>query len=315
MTKMKRFLAIALTLVMLFSLTATMVLADDISTDVENPDFNVGGDPTPNPSTPSTSSSIKITFLHGDEFTMEAKPGTTKLSDGSVQARTGKGLLNENLIPESTGVDEYYAVTDWAIKDGDDLKIIDFETYRFEKDTELYAIVKDSWPVYTDMKADRSDWFYQYVRDLSVAGVVDGFNAGDFRPQGELTWGQALKLVMLASGYEVQEPTTDHWASGYLTKAKADGLVAADREVDLDAAIARIDVAEIAAKALKLEEVDIESPFADTDAMAVLQLYVAEIVEGNVNAQGVRNFHPNDTITRAEISAIVWRIEHYAAEA
>ena len=57
MTKMKRFLAIALTLVMLFSLTATMVLADDISTDVENPDFNVGGDPTPNPSTPSTSSS------------------------------------------------------------------------------------------------------------------------------------------------------------------------------------------------------------------------------------------------------------------
>ena len=126
MTKMKRFLAIALTLVMLFSLTATMVLADDISTDVENPDFNVGGDPTPNPSTPSTSSSIKITFLHGDEFTMEAKPGTTKLSDGSVQARTGKGLLNENLIPESTGVDEYYAVTDWAIKDGDDLKIIDF---------------------------------------------------------------------------------------------------------------------------------------------------------------------------------------------
>ena len=210
MTKMKRFLAIALTLVMLFSLTATMVLADDISTDVENPDFNVGGDPTPNPSTPSTSSNIEITFLHGDEFTMEAQPGTTKLSDGSVQARTGKGLLNENLIPESTGVDEYYAVTDWAIKDGDDLKIIDFETYRFEKDTELYAIVKDSWPVYTDMKADRSDWFYQYVRDLSVAGVVDGFNAGDFRPQGELTWGQALKLVMLASGYEVQEPTTDH---------------------------------------------------------------------------------------------------------
>ena len=81
-----------------------------------------------------------------------------------MQARTGKGLLNENLIPESTGVDEYYAVTDWAIKDGDDLKIIDFETYRFEKDTELYAIVKDSRPLYTDMKADRTDWFYQYVR-------------------------------------------------------------------------------------------------------------------------------------------------------
>ena len=75
-------------------------------------------------------------------------------------------------------------------------------------------------------------------------------------PKANSPGGQALKLVMLASGYEVQEPTADHWASGYLTKAKADGLVAADREVELDAAIARIDVAEIAAKALKLEEVE-----------------------------------------------------------
>ena len=314
MTKMKRFLAIALTLVMLFSLTATMVLADDINTDVENPDFNVGGDPTPVPPTPSTSSNIEITFLHGDEFTMEAQPGTTKLSDGSVLARTGKGLFNENLIPESTGVDQYYAVTDWAIKDGEELIIIDFETYRFEKDTELYAVVKDSWPLYTDMKTDRTDWFYQYVRDLSIAGVVDGFNAGDFRPHKDLTWGQALKLVMLATGYEEQAPTETHWASGYLTKAKADGLVASDRVVDLDDPIARIDVAEIAAKAMDLDEVDIESPFADTDAMAVLQLYDAGIVEGNVNTAGVRNFHPDDTISRAEISAIVWRIERYAAE-
>ena len=208
--KLLRALSLLLVMSLFFSFATVAMAADDdvIYNPGEGGVVDIGGDPTP--STPTTSSNIKITFKNGDEFTMEAKPGTTKLSDGSVLARTGKGLLNENLIPESTGVDQYYAVTDWAIKDGDDLKIIDFETYRFEKDTELYAIVKDSWPVYTDMKADRSDWFYQYVRDLSVAGVVDGFNAGDFRPQGELTWGQALKLVMLASGYEVQEPTTDH---------------------------------------------------------------------------------------------------------
>lgn len=306
----RRLLCALLSVLMLFSM-AGFALADGGTVDIGG---GIDGNFGDQPSTPSTSSSIKITFKNGDEFTMEAQPGTTKLSDGSVQAKISKGLLNENLIPESTGVDEYYAVTDWAIKDGNDLKIIDFETYRFEKDTELYAIVKDSWPLYKDMKTDRTDWFYQYVRDLSIAGVVDGFNAGDFRPHADLTWGQALKLVMLATGYEVQEPTDSHWASGYLTKAKADGLVAADRAVDLDAYIARIDVAEIAAKALKLEEVNIESPFADTDAMAVLELYEAGIVEGNVNTDGVRNFHPDDTISRAEISAIVWRIERYDAE-
>ena len=315
MRKLSKFLAILLSLTILLSTGVLAVLADGTDTSMGG---STGGFPAdePEPTTPSvsTSSNIEITFLHGDEFTMEAQPGTTKLSDGSVLARTGKGLFNEKLIPESTGVDQYYAVTDWAIKDGEELIIIDFETYRFEKDTELYAIVKDSWPLYTDMKTDRTDWFYQYVRDLSIAGVVDGFNAGDFRPHKDLTWGQALKLVMLATGYEEQAPTETHWASGYLTKAKADGLVASDRVVDLDAPIARIDVAEIAAKAMDLDEVDIESPFADTDAMAVLQLYDAGIVEGNVNTAGVRNFHPDDTISRAEISAIVWRIERYAAE-
>ena len=142
MKKSYRFLVLllSLTLLMSFGLAAT-AFATDFEVDNSTGNWEVNN---PTPSTPSTSSNIEITFLHGDEFTMEAQPGTTKLSDGSVLARTGKGLLNENLIPESTGVDQYYAVTDWAIKDGEELIIIDFETYRFEKDTELYAIVKDS---------------------------------------------------------------------------------------------------------------------------------------------------------------------------
>ena len=132
----RRLFCALLAVLMLFSM-AGFALADGGTVDIGGGIDGSFGEPT---YTPSTSSSIKITFMNGDEFTMEAQPGTTKLSDGSVQARTGKGLLNENLIPESTGVDAYYAVTDWAIKDGDDLKIIDFETYRFEKDTELYAM-------------------------------------------------------------------------------------------------------------------------------------------------------------------------------
>ena len=144
--------------------------------------------------------------------------------------------------------------------------------------------------------------------------MVDGFNAGDFPPHKDLTWGQALKLVMLATGYEEQAPTETHWPAATSPRPRLTAWLPPTAVVDLDDPIARIDVAEIAAKAMDLDEVDIESPFADTDAMAVLQLYDAGIVEGNVNTAGVRNFHPDDTISRAEISAIVWRIERYAAE-
>jgi len=37
----------------------------------------------------------------------------------------------------------------------------------------------------------------------------------------------ALKLIMLAAGYEEQAPTGTHWASGYMTRAQEDKLIAA----------------------------------------------------------------------------------------
>ena len=57
------------------------------------------------------------------------------------------------------------------------------------------------------------------------AGVINGFSNGTFQPNSNVTYGQALKLIMLAAGYPAQEKTGTHWASGYLTKAKADKLI------------------------------------------------------------------------------------------
>ena len=46
----------------------------------------------------------------------------------------------------------------------------------------------DLWPLYADMNPDRSDWYYIYVRDLSIAGVVGGYPDNTYRPQGLVTW-------------------------------------------------------------------------------------------------------------------------------
>lgn len=253
-----------------------------------------------------------VTFKAGDSYDLTAKPGTSKNTEGDVLVGSVTGIIPEGRIPGVTAADAYYNVTGWYILDKDGNRVaIDLKTYRFTTNTTVYAETEDLWTPYKDMKQDRSDWFYKYVRDLSIAGVVDGYPGYTFAPKGNVTWGEALKLVMLAAGYEEQAKTDTHWASGYLDKALEDGLVPVEKTIVLNDPITRLDYARLAAKALKLGKVSIANPFTDTDDEAVLALYAAKIVEGSFDKDNNRVFLPDDNITRAEISTVIWRINRY----
>jgi len=152
-----------------------------------------------------------------------------------------------------------------------------------------------------------NDWFYTYVQDLSSRGIVNGYPEGDFKPSGTLTCGEALKLILLTTGYQEQKATEAHWASGYLDVAVSKGFVEDGEIKDLDAPITRLMVAHITAKALCFLESDIESPFADTADGYVLSLYKHGILEGSTDT-GVRLYKPDDNISRAEVSTVVWRL-------
>lgn len=155
---------------------------------------------------------------------------------------------------------------------------------------------------------DSSTWCYKYVLELSDAGVIDGYEDGRFRPDNQVTYGAALKLIMLAAGYPEQAPTGSHVFSGYLSKAQEDGLVSGS--VDLNASITRLAVSQIAAKAMKLSITNLSSvrPFTDTSDPYVQALNAAGIVEGYFD-NGTSTFKPYNTLTRGQISAIVWRME------
>jgi uncharacterized repeat protein (TIGR02543 family) len=160
--------------------------------------------------------------------------------------------------------------------------------------------------LFTDVTA--GDWFYSYVTDLGAAQIVAGYPDGAFRPNAPVSGGEALKLILRAVGFEQQNPTGRHWASGYLTLALSKGIVAEGEITDLDAAVSRQLVARIAAKSLGLEPIEtLETTFADTTDGFVLALYHCNIVTGNVGAGGLL-YYPNDSIKRSEISAVIWRI-------
>lgn len=175
---------------------------------------------------------------------------------------------------------------------------------------------------FVDVK--KSDWFYTYVMDLAENGVINGFEEkvngetiSSYKPQDNVTYAQALKLIMLAVGYTEQAPTTGHWASGYLKKAIEDELISnVLTESRLDDQISRNMVAQIAARAMKLpKSTRTESPFSDVAMNSVytpyiLSLYDAEIITGS-EENGELLFKGTTKITRAEMATIVWRINNY----
>ena len=168
--------------------------------------------------------------------------------------------------------------------------------------------VVDSVKKFTDIST--STWCYKYVTELASANVISGYSNGTFQEKNTITYGAALKLIMLAAGYGEQAPTVKGSTfSGYLAKAKADGLVSGNPK--LNGPITRLQIAQIAAKALKLSTTGLPSkkPFTDTNDVYVQTLNAAGIIEGYFS-NGTSTYKPNNTLTRGQVSAIVWRMKN-----
>ena len=168
--------------------------------------------------------------------------------------------------------------------------------------------VVDSVKKFTDIST--STWCYKYVTELASANVISGYSNGTFQEKNTITYGAALKLIMLAAGYGEQAPTVKGSPfSGYLAKAKADGLVSGNPK--LNGPITRLQIAQIAAKALKLSTTGLPSkkPFTDTNDVYVQALNAAGIIEGYFS-NGTSTYKPNNTLTRGQVSAIVWRMKN-----
>ncbi len=160
---------------------------------------------------------------------------------------------------------------------------------------------------FSDVKEE--DWFYSFVTQLSEQKVVSGYPDGSFQPQNNVTVGEALSLILLASGHEMKPATGTHWSSGLADYAVKNKYMPAALREDLDARMTRLDVAQLAAKALKLVPDRGESAFADTKDGYVNVLFRKKVLAGSMEGDQ-RVFKPNEPISRAEICAIVWNIRN-----
>ena len=164
-------------------------------------------------------------------------------------------------------------------------------------------LVRAEGELFSDVPYD--SWFYEDVMALTDSGVIGGYPDGTYRPTKNVTTGEALKMILLASGYPEPEQVSSHWARGYLNFAIDQGFLTRYEDIsDLDVPMTRGLVAKLAANALGLTADGMTGTFTDTDSSYVEALYASGIVDGYPDG----TFRPGASVTRAEIAAIVHRI-------
>lgn len=170
--------------------------------------------------------------------------------------------------------------------------------------------VDDGTAVFPDVK--KGSWYGEYVNELASAGIISGYTDGTFKPGAYVTWGQALKMVVLSSGFTAKEAEDgEHWAQAYLDFAEEKGYLKKGSVKNLNANITRLEIAELMAAVLELDTKNLpENPFADTNSSSVLALYAEGIFEGSL-VEGKRYFKGGDNIKRSEISTALCRTLDY----
>lgn len=167
---------------------------------------------------------------------------------------------------------------------------------------------------YKDLKT--TNWAYKYVNPLTQKGVVKGYTDGSFKPNNTVTYGEFIKLCLVAETREdIGNSKTGNWAKKYYNKALELGYFGSTdiKESQLNRQIPRCDMALIISNILGEMKIDnyssLESNLKDIDSSVkndydIVKSYASGIITGYEDG----SFKPNNTLTRAESSTVVYRL-------
>ena len=187
----------------------------------------------------------------------------------------------------------------------------------------IQVMINGQTVVFADVP--QSAWFSTYVRSTAEAGIVSGYKdtqgnlTGKFGPSNNITIAEALKIAVEGAGYDDElygarvASGVDHWASSYVSVAKAEGFTVIDERVRLDIPATRAEVAAIFTSAF---DVNTETPVGNryddvtvstTHAFSIEALSRDGVVSGDTDIHGraTGTFRPNDRINRAEVAKMV----------
>ena len=196
-------------------------------------------------------------------------------------------------------------------------------TPAFAFDTSV-APQKDYKQTFWDVSKDH--WAFSYIGELVDKGVLAGYEDGSFRPENTVTRAEWAKIMVLAAGLPVTDNNvyfrdmSGHWANMYVNAAKDYLAAYTDNTYRPDQAAVREDVtvSMVKLKGYDIGNVDYSylNSFSDTNSISnSLKAYVAVAVEkGLIDGFEDGTFRGQNTLTRAEAAALLWRAFQYGSD-
>lgn len=161
-------------------------------------------------------------------------------------------------------------------------------------------------------------WAAESINTLAKSGILNGYEDGTFKPQGNVTRAEFLCALLKALNVETKtyvgnfsDMNTNDWYAGFVQAAIDSGIVNGfeDGTFGADRLITREQMATILAKALGLTETT-DLAYADNGQISqwakdgVAKVTAAGIMQG----KEANNFASLDNATRAEMATIINRI-------
>lgn len=183
---------------------------------------------------------------------------------------------------------------------------------------------------YKDLKA--TNWAYDSVSSMSEKGIIKGYPDGSFKPNNTVTYGEFIKMVIVAStNKDIGNSKKGNWSKSYYDKAvelKYFGNTDI-KEEKLNSKIPRNNMSIIISGAIDYMAGG-KVTYGANNGDGTSKENLAEIVYNNLNdisektlnvdtiikvyASGIINgyedntFRPNNTLTRAESATIINRL-------
>ena len=161
-------------------------------------------------------------------------------------------------------------------------------------------------------------WAHYDIDSMYRLGLMLGTGGDRFSPSGTVSVAQAVTVTMRVwelarDGDGVLDQSGEHWYDGAVDAALSNGLIRSGQFDSYDRAATRAELAGLLANALPASEykainniTEIPDVNASTlNAEDIFTLYNAGILTGS---DGYGTFYPDRDITRAELSAILYRM-------